>query len=86
MSKVCHVNRPQIYICKQIDVSGIFRRACKMVLNYSRIALEFYRTALKNYSENALELLLNVYGAVVEPYMEHYLFYNCSSEGLKDSF
>ena len=74
MSKVCHVNRPQIYIhvCKQIDVSRIFRRPCKMVLNYSRIALEFYRTALKNYSETVLDMFLNIYGTVVEPYMEHY--------------
>ena len=72
MSKVCHVNRPQIYICKQIDVSWIFRRPCKMVLNYSRIALEFYRTALKNYSETALDMFLNVYRTAVEPYLEHY--------------
>ena len=45
-----------------------------MVLNYSRIALEFYRTALKNYSETVLDMFLNVYGTVVdlEPYMEHY--------------
>ena len=33
-----------------------------MVLKYSRIALEFYRTALKNYSETALDMFLNVYG------------------------
>ena len=72
MSKVCHVNRPQIYICKQIDVSLIFRRPCKMVLNFSRIALEFYRTVLKNCSETALDMFLIVYGTVVEPYMEHY--------------
>ena len=72
MSKVCQVNRPQIYICKQIDVSWIFRRPCKMVLNYSRTALEFYRTTLKNYSETVLEMFLNVYGTVVEPYMEHF--------------
>ena len=45
-----------------------------MVLNYSRIALEFYRTALKNYSETAQDMFLNVYGMVVEPYMEHYFF------------
>ena len=43
-----------------------------MVLNYSRIALEFYITALKNYSETVLDMFLNVYGTVVEPYMEHY--------------
>ena len=43
-----------------------------MVLNYSRIALEFYRTTLKNYSETALDMFLNLYGTVVEPYMEHY--------------
>ena len=41
MSKVCYVNKTQIYICKQIGDSWIFRRPCKMVLNYSRIALEF---------------------------------------------
>ena len=72
MSKVCHVNRPQIYICKQIDVSWILRRPCKMVFNYSRIALEFYRPALKNYSETALDMFLYFNGTVVEPYMEHY--------------
>ena len=38
-----------------------------MVLNYSRIALEFYRTTLKNYSETVLDMFLNVYGTVVEP-------------------
>ena len=27
-----------------------------MVFNYSRIALEFYRTVLKNYSETALDM------------------------------
>ena len=43
-----------------------------MILNYSRIALEFYRTALKNYSETVLDMFLNVYGTVVEPYMKHY--------------
>ena len=43
-----------------------------MVLNYSRIALEFYRITLKNYSETVLDMFLNVYGTVVEPYMEHY--------------
>ena len=57
-----------------------------MVLNYSRIALEFYRTALKNFSETVLDMFLNVYGTVVEPYMNTILFYNCSSEGLKDLF
>ena len=57
-----------------------------MVLNYSRIALEFYRTALKNYSETVLDMLLNVYRTVVEPYMKHYFLYNCSSESLKDLF
>ena len=57
-----------------------------MVFNYSRIALEFYRTALKNYYETALDMFLNVYRTVVEPYMEHTLFYNSSSEGLKDLF
>ena len=62
MSKVCHVNRPQIYICKQIDVSWIFRRPCKMVLSYSRIALEFYRTALKNYSETVLDMSWTIMG------------------------
>ena len=72
MSKVCHVNRPQIYICMQIVLFWIFRRPCKIVLNYSRIALEFYRTALKNYSETVLDMFLNVDGTVVEPYMEHY--------------
>ena len=46
--------------------------ALKMVLNYSRIAVEFYRTALKNYSETVLDMFLNVYGTVKEPYMEHY--------------
>ena len=35
-----------------------------MVLNYSRIALEFYRTALKNYSETVLDMFLNIYGTV----------------------
>ena len=43
-----------------------------MVLNNSRIALEFYRTVLKNYSETILGMFLNIYGTVVEPYMEHY--------------
>ena len=43
-----------------------------MVLNYSKIALEFYRTTLKNYSESAIELFLNVYETVLEPYMEHF--------------
>ena len=57
-----------------------------MALKYSRIALEFYRTVLKNYSETVLDKFLNVYGTVVEPYIGHYLFYNCSSEGLKDLF
>ena len=35
-----------------------------MVLNYSRIALEFYRTALKNFSETVLDMFLNVYGTL----------------------
>ena len=43
-----------------------------MVLNYSRIALEFYRTALKNYYETALDMFLNVYGTVEQPNMEQY--------------
>ena len=43
-----------------------------MVLNYSRIALAFYRTVLKNYSETVLDIFLNIYGTVVERYMEHY--------------
>ena len=43
-----------------------------MVLNYSRIALEFYKTTLKNYSETDLDMSLNPYGTVLEPYMEHY--------------
>ena len=57
-----------------------------MVLNYSRIALEFYRTAFKNYSETAKDMFLNVYGTVVEPYMEHYFVLQFSSECLKDLF
>ena len=43
-----------------------------MVFNYSRIALEFYRTALKNYSETVLDMFMNVSGTVVDSYMEHY--------------
>ena len=43
-----------------------------MALNYSRIALELYRTSLKNYYETALDMFLNVYGTVVEPYIEQY--------------
>ena len=47
MSKVGHVNRPKIYIYKQIDVSWILVHPCKMVLNYSRKVLQFYRTTLE---------------------------------------
>ena len=49
-----------------------FGAPVKWFLNYSRIALEFYRTALKNYSETVLDMLLNVNGTVVEPYIENY--------------